>query len=351
MIEKRFFGLVEANKEIFVYSLKNKNGMKVEICNYGAAVVSIHVPDRNGKIEDVVLGYDSAEGYEYCSFYFGVIVGRYGNRICKGKFTLDGINYELDINNGENHLHGGKNGFNKRIWEADPIQTETTQELKLSLVDLDGNMGYPGTIKIFVTYTLNDRNELIIDYTGETDKTTIINLTHHSYFNLSGDLTKTILDHQLMLHADYLTPIDDKQITTGELTKVENTPFDFRTLSTIGNNINADDPQIKNGFGYDHNWVLNAWNKTVKKVGELYEPDSGRLMEVFSDQPGIQFYSGNFLDNTIKGKNGVMYNYRTGLCLELQHYPDSPNKPNFPSVILNPNENYKQQTVYKFSTK
>lgn len=351
MIEKRFFGSVDMDKEISLFTLKNKNGMKVEISNYGAAVVSIKVPDKNGKIEDVVLGYDSAYGYEKCKSFFGVIVGRYGNRIGKGKFTLEGKEYQLNINDGENHLHGGVLGYNKRVWNAEPIQIESTQSLKLSLVDNDGEQGYPGTVNIAVTYSLNDKNELIIDYSGTTDKTTILNPTHHSYFNLSGDFTKTILDHQLMLNADSMTPVDKGLITTGELTKVENTPFDFRSLTPIGKNINADDQQIKYGLGYDHNWVINNWDKSVKKVGELYEPTSGRLMEVFSDQPGIQFYSGNFLDGSIRGKNGVVYNYRTGLCLEAQHFPDSPNKPEFPSVTLKAGEQYKQKTIYKFSTK
>ncbi|MEW6654115.1 MAG: aldose epimerase family protein [Bacteroidota bacterium] len=351
MIEKRFFGHAETDKEISIYTLKNRNGMKVEICSYGASVVSIFVPDKNGKIEDVVLGYDSAQGYEKCSSYFGVIVGRYGNRIAKGKFTLDGRTYQLDVNDGENHLHGGKLGFNKRIWNAEPIQTDSAQSLKLTLVDKDGEMGYPGTVIIDVVYTLNEENELIIDYFGETDKTTILNPTHHSYFNLSGDLTKTILDHQLMLNADWITPVDKGLITTGELAKVDNTPFDFRTLTSIGNNINADNLQIKYGLGYDHNWVVNNWDGSLKKVGELYEPAPGRLMEIFSDQPGIQFYSGNFLNGTVRGKNGVTYNYRTGLCLEAQHFPDSPNKPSFPSVTLMPEKQYKQKTIYKFSTK
>jgi len=351
MIEKRSFGNVESGEEIFLYTLQNKNGMKVEICNYGAAVVSIYVPNKNGKVEDVVLGYNSVNGYENCSSYFGVIVGRYGNRIGKGKFSLNGKYYQLDINNGENHLHGGTIGFNKKIWIAEASQTDTTQSVKLSLTDNEGNMGYPGSVKVFVTYTLTERNELIIDYSGESDKTTILNPTHHSYFNLSGDFTSTILEHQLMLNADYMTPVDEGLITTGELAKVENSPFDFRKLTVIGNNINSNDQQIKFGLGYDHNWVINNWDKSVKKVGELFEPVSGRLMEIFSDQPGIQFYSGNFLNSTAKGKNGFNYAYRTGLCLEAQHFPDSPNKPGFPSVTLEAGRQYKQKTIYKFSIK
>ncbi|KAF0152896.1 MAG: Aldose 1-epimerase [Ignavibacteria bacterium] len=351
MIEKRFFGNVETDKEVSLFTLKSKNGMKVEICNYGAAVVSIFVPDKNGKSENVVLGYDSAQGYEKCSSYFGAIVGRYGNRIGKGIFVLDGKNYQLDVNDGENHLHGGKFGFNKRIWDAEPIQTDTGQSLKLTLIDNNGEMGYAGTVKLDVIYTLSEENELIIDYLGETDETTILNPTHHSYFNLSGDLTKNILDHHLMLNADYITYVDKGFITTGELNKVENTPFDFRNLSRIGENINSDNQQIKYGLGYDHNWVINNWDKTIKKVGELYEPVSGRFMEIFTDQPGIQFYSGNFLNGEQIGKNGIACNYRTGLCLETQHFPDSPNKPSFPSVIINPGEQYVQKTIYKFSTK
>ncbi|MFA7421241.1 MAG: aldose epimerase family protein [Melioribacteraceae bacterium] len=351
MIEKRFFGRVDVDKEISLFTLTNKKGMKVEISNYGAAVVSIQVPDKNGKTEDVVLGYDSAQGYEKCKSYFGVIVGRYANRIDKGKFTLDGKVYQLNVNDGENHLHGGIYGYNKRIWIAEPLQVDSTQSLKLSLIDNDGEQGYPGNVSIKVTYSLTEKNELIVEYSGRTDKTTIINTSHHSYFNLSGDLTKTILDHQLMLDADYFTSVDKGLIATGELTKVESTPFDFRSLTPIGKNVNADDQQIRYGLGYDHNWVINNWDKSVKKVGELYEPNSGRLMEVFSDQPGIQFYSGNFLDGSVMGKRGSVYKYRTGLCLETQHFPDSPNKPKFPSVTLKPSEKYKQKTIYKFSTK
>lgn len=351
MIEKRFFGRVDIDKEISLFTLKNKNGMRVDICNYGAAVVAIFVPDRNGKIEDVVLGYDSAYGYEKCSSYFGTIAGRYGNRISKGKFTLDGHSYQLNINNGENHLHGGTLGYNKRVWNAEPAQTDTTQAVKLALIDKDGEQGYPGTVNIMVTYILNDKNELVIEYRGRTDKTTILNPTHHSYFNLTGDFSKNILEHQMMLNADFFTPVNEGLITTGELKKVEGTPFDFRTLTAIGKNINSKDLQVKYGSGYDHNWVVNRWDKTVKKVCELYESNSGRLLETFSDQPGIQFYSGNFLDGTIRGKNGVVYKYRSGLCLETQHFPDSPNKPDFPSVTLKPGEEYKQKTIYKFSVR
>lgn len=351
MIEKRFFGSVDVDKEISLFTLTNKNGMKVEISNYGAAVVSILVPDRNGKIEDVVLGYDSAQGYEKCKSYFGVIVGRYANRIDKGKFSLEGKVYQLCVNDVENHLHGGLFGYGKRLWIAEPIQVDSTQSLKLSLMDNDGEQGYPGNVSVKVTYSLTEKNELIVEYGGISDKTTIINPTHHSYFNLTGDLTKNILDHMLMLNADFFTPVDKGLITTGVLAKVESTPFDFRSLTPIGKNISAEDQQIKYGLGYDHNWVINNWDKSVKKVSELYEPDSGRIMEVFSDQPGIQFYSGNFLDGSIMGKSGVVYKYRSGLCLETQHFPDSPNKPKFPSVTLKPGEKYKQKTIYKFSTK
>lgn len=351
MIEKKLFGKLSDGREVYEYTLKNENGMTAKIINYGAIVVSLETPDRNGKFADVVLGYDSLAGYIGDKTFQGSIVGRYGNRIGKGKFSLDGKKYQLSINDGENHLHGGTIGFNKVLWTAEPIESATDPALKLTYISRDGEEGYPGNVTLSVTYTITKNNELKIDYSGTTDKPTILNPTHHSYFNLSGDPTKTILDEELMINADKTTEVVPGLITTGKFLDVAGTPMDFRKPTKIGAHINDNDAQLKLGPGYDHNWVLNNYNKQLQKAVELYDSTSGRLMEIYTDQPGMQFYSGNFLDGTIKGKKGIVYNYRTGLCLEAQLFPDSPNKPNFPSATLKPGETYKQTTIYKFSTK
>ena len=351
MIEKKLFGKLPDGREVYEYTLKNENGMTAKIINYGAIVVSLETPDRNGKFADVVLGYDSLAGYIGDKTFQGSIVGRYGNRIGKGKFSLDGKEYQLSINDGENHLHGGTIGFNKVLWTVEPIESATDPALKLTYVSKDGEEGYPGNVTLSVTYTITKNNELKIDYSGTTDKPTILNPTHHSYFNLSGDPTKTILDEELMINADKTTEVVPGLITTGKFLDVAGTPMDFRKPTKIGAHINDNDAQLKLGPGYDHNWVLNNYNKQLQKAVELYDSTSGRLMEIYTDQPGMQFYSGNFLDGTIKGKKGIVYNYRTGLCLEAQLFPDSPNKPNFPSATLKPGETYKQTTIYKFSTK
>jgi aldose 1-epimerase len=331
--------------------LANRAGSQVTVINYGAIITSIVVPDRYGKYEDVVLGYDSLQGYLNDKSFFGSIVGRYGNRIGKGKFKLDGKNYQLTINDGENHLHGGKIGFNKVFWDAKIAGDSIQPALELTYISPDGEEGYPGKVTIKVTYTFTDLNELRIDYKGVSDKTTILNPTEHSYFNLSGSCTNTILDHLLMIQSDSITPVDKGLITTGEYAGVSNTPMDFLTPTAIGERINATYEQLVYGKGYDHNWVLRNYTGKVRKVAELYEPKSGRLMTILTDQPGLQFYSGNFLDGTIKGKKGITYQHRTGLCLEPQCYPDSPNKSNFPSVTLRSGEVYRQTTIYKFSTK
>lgn len=351
MIEKKLFGKLSNGNEIFAYTLKNQNGMTAEIINYGAIVVSLTAPDRNGKFEDIVHGYDNIDSYVVDKNYFGCIVGRYGNRIGKGKFLLEGKVYQLGINNGENHLHGGETGFSKRVWSAEPIESETDPALKLTYVSKDGEEGYPGTVTITVVYTLTKNNELKIEYTGTTDKTTVFNPTHHSYFNLSGNMNTTILDHELEINADKTTPVDNELITTGKYADVANTPMDFRLPKKIGKDINADYEQLKFGLGYDHNWVINGYNKKENRVASLYEAGSGRYMEVYSDQPGLQFYSGNFLNGSVAGKKGIKYQYRSALCLETQCFPDSPNKPQFPSAILKPGDVYKQTTIYKFSTK
>jgi len=351
MNEKKLYGKLPDGREVFQYTLTNKSGATMKVIDYGATITSLIIPDRKGKFEDVVTGYDSLQGYIDGTSYFGAIVGRYGNRIGKGQFTLEGKKYQVTVNDGENHLHGGKIGFNKVLWTANTVQDNAGPSLQLTYVSKDGEEGYPGTVTLSVTYILTDKNELRIVYKGTTDKTTILNPTHHSYFNLSGSLNNTILDHLLTIEADTITPVDKGLITIGKFMDVTNTPMDFRTPTSIGARINDQFEQLIFGKGYDHNWVIRNYTKgKVRKAAELYEQKSGRLMIVYTDQPGIQFYSGNFLDGTAKGK-GVSYQFRTGLCLEAQCFPDSPNKSEFPSVTLRPGEVYHQTTIYQFSTK
>ena len=348
MVKKELFGTLQNGENIYSYTLTNKNGMSATIINYGATVVKLKVPDKNSKIEDVILGYDSLSSYVKGASFFGGIVGRYGNRIAKGKFTLDGKEYQLPINNGVNSLHGGTIGFNKRVWEAKEISGPA---LQLSYVSPDGEEGYPGTLTLSVTYSLTDNNGLKIDYIATTDKPTILNPTNHCYFNLTGDPNNTILNHVLMINADKFTPVDSTLIPTGQLEDVANTPLDFTKPTEIGKRINEDFQQLKFAGGYDHNWVLNNYNGSVREAATLYDSASGILLKVLTDQPGIQFYSGNFLDGKDRGKDGIYYKFRTGLCLECQHFPDSPNEKNFPSVVLRPGETYTQTTVYEFSVK
>jgi aldose 1-epimerase len=344
------FGKLPDGREVHQYTLENRSGVTMQIIDYGATVTSLRVPDRNGKIDDVVLGYDSLQGYIGGTAYFGAIVGRYGNRVGKGRFQLDGKEYQLTINDGENHLHGGKIGFNKVLWDAKAGDSEESS-LQLQYVSKDGEEGYPGTVTLKVTYTLTDKNELRIGYEGTTDKPTILNPTQHSYFNLSGSFDNAILDHLLMIDADGITPVDKGLIPTGQIENVANTPMDFRTPTVIGAHINDQNEQLALGKGYDHNWVLKGSAGKVRRVAELYEAGSGRMLTVFTDQPGLQFYSGNFLDGSAKGKNGVSYKHRSGLCLEAQAFPDTPNKPQFPSVTLRPGQIYRQTTIYQFSTR
>jgi aldose 1-epimerase len=347
-MQTNIFGTLPDGREVHQYTLTNRNGAVVQIIDYGAAVTSLRVPDRNGKIEDVVLGYDSVQGYVGDSAYLGAIVGRYGNRIGKGRFELDGKEYQVTVNDGENHLHGGKVGFNKVLWDAQVLDDTA---LLLKYISQDGEEGYPGTVTLKVTYTWTDKNELRIDYEGTTDKPTVLNPTHHSYFNLTGKFTQTILNHQLMIEADGITPVDKGLIPTGGIMNVADTPFDFRSATAVGAHIADSNEQMTFGRGYDHNWVLRDFSGQVRKVAELYEPTSGRLMTVFTDQPGLQFYSGNFLDGTAKGKDGVLYQQRTALCLEAQAFPDTPNKPQFPQVTLRPGKVYRQTTIYQFSVR
>jgi len=342
------FGTLSNGTEIKKYTISNSKGLTAEIINYGARVVSLKAPDRTGKIEDIIFGFDDLASYERDNSYQGAIVGRYGNRIRDGKFSLEGKTYQLDINDGKNHLHGGKDGFYRQVWEC---READSRSIQLCYISPDGEGGYPGQVEITVIYTITDDNGLKIEYSAKTDKTTILNPTSHCYFNLSGFPEKSILDHELMINADYFTPVDAGLIPTGEIRPVVGTPMDFRTVKAIGKDIEADDEQILYGNGYDHNWVLNDYNGQVRLSATLYEKETGRLMEVLTDQPGLQFYSGNFLDGSMTGKGGVKYNHRTALCLEAQAFPDSPNKPNFPSVVLRPGEEYKQTTIYRFSTK
>jgi len=347
-IQKQSFGQTSEGTEVQLYTLKNQAGMQVQITDYGATVTSIITPDKNGKAGDVVLGFDSVSSYTSDAFtksnpYFGAIVGRYGNRIAKGKFTLDGKEYTLATNNGPNHLHGGKKGFDRVVWQAEEVPGQ--QALKLTYVSKDGEEGYPGTLTSTVTYTLTDDNQLRIDYEATTDKATPINLTNHSYFNLGAGQAEDALQHILMLNADRYTVVDATLIPTGELRPVKGSVMDFTTPTAIGARLN----QVEGG--YDHNYVLKDSDGSMKLAATVYEPTSGRYMEVTTTEPGIQFYSGNFLDGTLTGKNNTTYKKHYGFCLETQHFPDSPNQPSFPSTILKPGDTYRSTTAYKFSVK
>lgn len=329
-----------------VDTLINKNGMMVTITPYGGKIISLLVPDKNGMLGDVVLGYDTADQYIKGNPYFGALIGRYGNRIAKGKFSLEGTDYQLKTNNGVNALHGGPGGFHNVNWRLEKPSSGNSTELYY--VSNDGEEGYPGTLSTKVTYSLGDENELIIEYEATTDKTTVVNLTHHSFFNLAGAGQGTILDHSLFINSEKFTPVDEGLIPTGELKNVKGTPFDFTTTTKIGDRINQDDAQLKNGKGYDHNWVLLRKDTELSLAARISEPTSGRVMEVWTTEPGLQFYSGNFLDGKDIGKGGRKYEFRSAFCLETQHFPDSPNQPAFPNTVLKPGEVYKQKTIYKF---
>jgi aldose 1-epimerase len=352
MIKKLAFGKLADGTPIHLYVLTNKNGMQMAVTNFGARLVSLKVPDRNGKLADVVLGYDSVQGYVHDTAYFGAIAGRYANRIARGKFTLDGKTYSLPINNGVNSLHGGKIGFDKLVWHARELTKGKNPAIELTLTSPDGGQGYPGTMHVRVIYTLTAQNAVRIEYRATTDKPTIINLTNHAYFNLDGQGNGNILDTVLMINADAYTPTDKTQIPTGKIVSVKGTPFDFLKPTPIGARINEDNAQLKMAKGYDHNWVLNRDDKTgLVLAARAYSPKSGRILTVLTTEPGVQFYSGNFLDGSLHGKDGKVYKFRYGFTLETQHYPDSPNHPNFPSTVLKPGQVYRQTTVFKFSTR
>lgn len=338
---------------IRLYELKNKSGTTVKLTNYGATVTSLIVADRNGDFDDIALGYDRVEDYINAvdKPYFGSIVGRYGNRIANAEFTIDGKTYSLAANNGPNHLHGGVIGFDKVVWKAWPFKEKGIAGIAFTYQAKDMEEGYPGNMDIKVVYKLNNENELSIDYYAETDKATPVNLTNHTYFNLAGEGNGTILDHKLMINAGSYTPVDSTLIPNGRIVPVKGTPFDFTTAKKIGRDINKQNEQLAFGLGYDHNFVLDKKTDGMTLAATVYESASGRFMEVLTEEPGIQFYCGNFLDGRLKGKSGKPYIHRSGLCLETQHYPDSPNQPDFPSTILRPGQIYKTSTIYRFSVK
>jgi aldose 1-epimerase len=353
-MQKQDFGKLSDGQSADLYTLANKHGMEVSITNFGAAVVSLKVPDKAGKSGDVVLGLNNAGEYQAGKAYFGAIVGRYGNRIAHGQFSLDGKTYTLAKNNGENSLHGGTVGFSGHLWSAKDVSSAAGQALELTYVSKDGEEGYPGNLTIHVTYSVPaNENALKIEYAATTDKDTVLNPTNHSYFNLAGQGNGDNLKHELVIHASRFTPVNSTLIPTGELKKVAGTPFDFTKQTAIGARIDANDEQLKFGKGYDHNWVLDkkAGSTGPALAVEVYEPTSGRVMNVLTTEPGVQFYTGNFLDGTVKGKEGKVYGYRSALCLETQHFPDSPNHKDFPTTELKPGQKFHSITIYKFSTK
>jgi aldose 1-epimerase len=343
------FGTTRDGTAVELFTLVNPHGVEVRAIEYGAIIVSLRAPDRDGRLDDVVLGYDSLEGYlRNNSPHFGAIVGRYANRIANGRFTLDGKTYRLATNNGPNHLHGGVKGFDRVVWSGEPIEGADGAGVAFTFTSPDGDEGYPGTLDARVTYTLNDRNELIVDYRATTDKATPINLSQHSYFNLTGG-ARDILGHELTIDADRYTPVDATLIPTGALAPVDRTPFDFRKPAAIGARINDAHVQLGYGRGYDHNFVLNR--RGTSHAAAVVEPTTGRTLDISTTEPGVQFYAGNFLDGTIQGKGGRVYAHRWGFCLETQHFPDSPNHANFPSTILRPGQEYRSKTVFTFGVR
>jgi aldose 1-epimerase len=350
-VQRQPFGTVDG-KTVEMFTLTNKNGVEVRAITYGGIITSLKTPDRTGAPADIVLGFNSLDGYLADHPFFGAIIGRYGNRIGKGRFTIDGTEYTLATNNGPNHLHGGVKGFDKVVWQAEVMPPEPGKsKVSFTYTSADGEEGYPGRLLVEVVYSLNDNNELIVDYLARSDKATHVNLTQHSYFNLAGEGSGDILGHELTIDADRFTPVDATLIPTGELAPVDGTPFDFRASTAIGARIDAAHPQIAHGPGYDHNWVLNRTGAGLQRAAMVVEPKSGRTLEISTTEPGIQFYAGNFLDGKLVGKSGRAYGRRSGFCLETQHYPDTPNKPNFPTTLVKPGEPYKTTTVFKFGAR
>ena len=349
MVTKAIFGKTPDGRDVDIYTMTNPHGMEVRVITYGGIITSLRVFDRDGKLDDVALGFDNLEAYLKNPPFFGAIIGRYGNRIGRGQFTLDGQTYKLAVNNGPNHLHGGIKGFDKVVWQAESFKREDTVGVVFTHTSPDGDEGYPGTLSLRVTYTLTPRNELEVDYEATTDKATPVNLTQHTYFNLAGHGSRDVLDHVVTLRASRYTPVDSSLIPSGGIATVEGTPFDFRMPTSIGARINANDVQIRYGNGYDHNFVIDRSGDGLVPAAHVMEPMTGRVLEVSTTEPGMQFYTGNFLDGTLKGKGGSVYQRRMGFCLETQHFPDSPNKPSFPNTILRPGETYRSKTVFAFS--
>jgi aldose 1-epimerase len=345
------FGAMPDGTKIDLFTLTNAHGVEVRVITYGAVIVSIKAPDRRGHFDDIVTGFDTLDGYLTRSRYFGAVVGRYGNRIANGRFTLDGKTYELATNNGKNHLHGGLRGFDKVVWAGSTVERDGNSGVALTYVSRDGEEGYPGTLNATVTYTLTARNELIVDYAATTDRAAPINLTNHSYFNLAGDGHGDILQHVLTIDADRYTPTDDTQIPTGELAPVEGTPFDFRKPTPIGARIDANDEQLRLGHGYDHSFVVRRSGPGLVHAAGLFEPITGRTLDVWTTEPAVQVYTGNFLDGTVTGKDGRKYPYRAAVCLETTHFPDTPNHPSFPSATLRPGEVFASRTIYAFGAR
>lgn len=347
-VTRALFGFLPSNDSVHVYTLTNANGIEVRAIDYGGIIVSLKTPDRRGNLDDIVLGHDSLEGYLRASPYFGAIVGRYANRIAGGRFALDGRTYRLATNNGPNHLHGGVTGFDKALWAAEPFRSDSGVGIVFTHTSGDGEEGYPGTLGVRVRYLLTDSNQLVLDYHAVTDKPTPVNLTQHSYFNLAGSGSGDILGHQLTINAGHYTPVDSTLIPTGVIAPVEHTPFDFRTATAIGARIGEAHEQLRRGGGYDHNFVLDRGGPGLVHAARVMEPTTGRTLDVYTTEPGLQFYSGNFLDGTIVGKGAQAYRHRTGFCLETQHFPDSPNQSSFPPTILRPSEEYRSRTVMVF---
>jgi aldose 1-epimerase len=344
------FGSTADGVVVGVFTLTNRTGIEIKVTNYGCTIISIKVPDRQGQFEDIVLGFDSLEGYLQSTHVIGAVVGRYANRIANGKFVLDGQEYTLAKNLGPHHLHGGYKGFDKVIWDAQEFQKEKGCGIEFQYLSVDGDEGYPGNLNVMVRYLLTDDNDVVIDYYATTDKITIINLTQHSYFNLNPK-KPTILDHELMINGDRFLPVDDTIIPTGEILSVERTPFDFRKTKMVSRDIDASDIQLQIAKGYDHNWILNKTEEKLCHAATLHDPDCGRALDVYTTEPGLQLYTGNFLDGLIKGKNKITYSPHSGLCLETQHFPDSPHHPEYPSVVLRPGEQLHSTTIWKFSSK
>jgi aldose 1-epimerase len=367
-ITSEFYGTTSDGEDIYQYTLTNTKGMEVKIINYGGIITSVSVRDRRQKMDNVTLGFNNLNDYETLnSPYFGALIGRYGNRIANGRFELNGVTYCLDANNGPNSLHGGGMGFDKQVWEVtdefsgpegvgivlhflSPAGDGWTGDFPNSACEVGDSLGYPGNLDTYVTYTLNDKNQIVIDYSATSDAPTVVNLTNHAYWNLAGEGTGTIYDHLLLLNASHFTPVDATLIPTGDIPPVEGTPFDFTSPKTVNNGIRSDDEQIVFGRGFDHNWVLDPPepNQSMKVAAALYDQGSGRMLRIWTDQPGIQFYAGNFLDGTLYGTSNRAYRQGDGLALETQHYPDSPNHANFPSTVLNPGETYQTTTIYEF---